>query len=646
MKMRKTGYAGLVCVLWVGAAAQVMAASDTVLLLYGTNVLRFAVENGAWTAQAEFANRANSYGGKANTFKGLASDGRRVFVGESATTTSRILEFDMDGFFVGVFASIGKSVEHMAVSPDGRWLYANVSPNFSAPTVDASVYRYDPLTRSGGVFIPNEGTNELGEVLWKFQVHRGIAADAEGNVWVSERSTGKVFKFSGADGSYLGVISGLTGVQGLYYVASENKLYCTSNSNSSYIIDVAAGTVVTRTITAASNRLGITQVGGAFYSARYVEGDVSRYDFGALTRATQVSPGANASELIALPQEPLRGTAGHLLVSETVSNRVTRVTVYGDYSVEAVGVFAGMEGSIYGGVPLRQPRGLAAYSNAVYVAEGVAGGRVLKFSKWGTFKGVVADFSQTAYPGCVPAALALTADGATLYVTDAHTLFLAGNNVDWKNVPTNGYYSVNSFGETVYKIALPSHGVSVFADSSALGTGNMLLEPQGLAVDGAGNVYCTAWFNNTNALYNSEGRVHQFNPSGERVAVLSIGNPSACYYDPAGTYAPSAANGQISGAGILFAGNGMQDFWWTAAGSGMTDRTKMLDLGNWRNYLDLEVLDGRLWFTDPEYGTLWRRTGDTAREAALTGLRMPTYLAYVTETGGEPPPSGTMMTVR
>ena len=646
MKRTKTGYAGLFGAMLMVVAGHAAAASDTVLLLYGTNVLRFAVESGVWTAQAEFANKANNYGGKSYNFKGLASDGRRVFVGESAATASRILEFDMEGNFAGFLVTIGKPVEHLTVSQDGRWLYANVSPNFSAPTADASVYRYDPVTRAGGLFIPNEGTNELGEVLWKFQVHRGVATDAEGNVWVSERSTGKVFKFSGVDGSYLGAVTGLSGVQGLYYVSGENKLYCTSNSNNSYVIDVATGTAVTRTISGASNRLGLTRVGGVFYSARYTEGDISRYDFGALTRVTEVTTGANASELIALPHEPLRATAGHLLVSETVSNRVARVTVYADYAVESKGVFAGVAGAVYGGAPLRQPRGLAAHSNTVYVAEGVAGGRILKFSKWGTFKGVVADFSQTAYPGCVPAALALTTDGGTLYVTDAHTLFLAGGNSDWGNVPTNGYYSVNGFGETVYKVELRSRNVSVFANSSALASGNMLLEPQGLAVDGAGNVYCTAWFNKTNALYQATGSIYQFTPAGGLAASFDIGNPSVCYYDPAGTYVPEAANSQISGAGILFTGNGMQDFWWTAAGSGMTVRPKMLDLGNWRNYLDIEVVGGRMWFTDPEYGTLWRRMGETAREASVTGLFMPTYLTYVTETGGEPPPQGTMVSVR
>jgi hypothetical protein len=641
----RIGWAAIALASLLAGASR--AETDTVLLCYPTNVLRFAVEDGVWSARGDFAHRSNAYGGIANSFTALASDGRRVFVGESGSAATRILEFGLDGTYLRRFALIGTNIEHMCASQDGRWVYATVGSVLNNPTDGAVVHQYDAVTGEGGVFIPNQGTNSQGEVLWKLQALRGVAADNQGRLWVSNRNTGEVFLFSEADGAYLGAVGGMTGIQALHVSPADQKVYATSSGNNSYVIGattLAASTVV---IADLRNRLGLTQVQGQICSGIWDRGEVRGYDLVAGTRVTLIEVPIESRQIITLPRAPLRSTLGHLLLAETASNRVTRLTVDAGYVVDAAGTFAGGGGVTYGGLSLRSPRGLVARGDTVYVAEGVAGGRVLKFSKWGTFKSVAADFSQTAYAGCVPAALALAPDGTTLYVTDAHTLFIAGNNVSWANVPSNGYYNVNGYGETVYKVDLPSRDVSVFADSSSLSGGNQLLEPQGLAVDDAGNVYCTAWFNKVTSLSNGTGSVYQFSPAGVRTAgYSSVGNPSVCYYDPVGVYSPAATNALIGGPGILYTGNGVQDFWWTPAGGNLSVLLKMLDLGNWRNYLDLEIVDGRMWFTDPEYGTLWRRTGETTREVVLTGLGTPTYLTYVTETGPEPPPSGTVLSLK
>ena len=641
---RKIGWLTAAAVAVLSFAAR--AETDTVLVCYPTNVMRFAVEDGVWTAQQDFAHTNKLYGGLSRIFYALASDGRRVFVGESA----RILEFDMDGNYIKALVnSIPRTIEHMGMSHDARWIYALAGVAFSAvPTNTAVVYRYDATTGQGGEFIPNEGTNALGVSLWKFQTPRGIASDDEGNVWVGERSTGKIYKFSETDGAYLGEVTGTGGVQGLYYAADEKKLYATTSGSASYIIDTVAGTAISRNAQDINNRLAITRVQGELCSGRWGTDEIAGYDLNAQTRRVAAVAPKESRQLITLPRTPLRERLGHLLIAETASNRVIRAAVDSGYAVDAPETLIGGAGAAYDGTPLRSPRGLATFGDTVYVAEGVAGGRVLRFSKWGTFRGVVTDFSQTDYPTCMPAALALSPDGQSLYVSDAHTLFLAGNNVDWANVPHNGYYSTNTYGETLFKIALRERAVSVFADSSSLAGDSQLLEPQGLAVDGMGNVYCTAWFNKATSLSNATGYVYRFNPAGTRTGALSgIGNPSACYYDPSSVYSPAAANANISGPGILFTGNGMQDFWWIAAnGAGTMTNHKMLDLGHWRNYLDMEVLDGRMWFTDPEYGLLLRRTGENARSEVLTGLGTPTYMTYVTETGPEPPAIGTILTIR
>ena len=632
--------------LAVLCSAAVRAETDTVLVCYSTNVMRFAVEDGVWSGQADFAHKTNSYGGSAYNFSALASDGRRVFVGEAGGTSTRILELDLAGNYVRRLALVGTNIEYMCASQSGRWVYATVGISLNTPTNSAAVHRYDAVSGAGGVFIPNVGTNTAGEVLWRLQALRGVAADGRGRLWVSNRNSGQIFLFSEADGSYLGVISGLTSVQGLHYSARDGVVYGSSSTVTTFAVAEGTLQVSSYTIAGLNNRLGITQVQGRLCSGRWDTRDVSTYDLGLLTYAVAAEVPIYSRQLITLPRAPLRPAFGQLLVSETLSNRVSKLSVDTGYYVEKGGTFAGAPGALYGGVPLRSPRGLAAFSNTVYLAEGVEGGRVLQFNKWGTFKRVLFDFSQSAYSNCVPAALALALDGQALYVSDAHTLFIAGNDVAWANVPTNGYYTVNSYGETVYKIEVPSRAVSVFADSSSLASGNLLLEPRSLAVDANSNVYCSAWYNKSTSLSNGSGSVYRFDSAGVRQASVGAQNPSVCYYDPVGVYVPAATNALIAGPGIVHTAFGAEDFWWTAAGGDLSVRPKLLDQGSWRDYLDVEVVDGRMWFTDPEFGTLWRRTGEASREAALTGLFTPTYLAYSPETGPEPPPAGSLLSVR
>ncbi|HRR35043.1 MAG TPA: hypothetical protein P5026_13150 [Kiritimatiellia bacterium] len=347
-----------------------------------------------------------------------------------------------------------------------------------------------------------------------------------------------------------------------------------------------------------------------------------------------------------MPRTPLRPTTGHLLLSETAANRVVRVEVDAGGGLGTKTLFAGGEGVAYAGQPLRQPRGIASFSNTVYVAEGVPGGRILRFSKWGTFKEVTADFSATPYAGCVPTALALSPDGGSLYVSDAHTLFLAGGGAAWANVPTNGYYGTNSFGETIYKIQARSGDVSIFANAENCEDGETLPECHGVAVNAAGDVYCTAWFNKTNALYQGTGKLYRFSPDGTRLATCRIENPTVCYYDRESVYSPIVTNTQVQGAGILFTGNGIQDFWWTSATAALTEIHKVLDLGPWRSYLDVEVVNGRFFYTDPEYGLLWMRMGDSSATAIRSGLSVPSYLDYVVWSGPEPAPGGSLLSVK
>lgn len=525
-------------------------------------------------------------------------------------------------------------------------MYATVGVNFSAASSIATVYRFDAVTGAGGLFIPNEGTNEVGVSLWKFQLMRGIATDDDGNVWVSDRSSNNVFKFSGEDGSWLQTFSGLSSVQPLVYSPGDKKVYGGASNNLVFTIDTENGTATTTTVPGIGNRLGITMVQGMLCSGRWDTPEIAKMDLNTPSWQVLAETPKNARQLITLPRAPLRETLGHVLISETDANRVTRATIDAGGLLNVVDAFAGAAGAIYGGTPLRQPRGLATYSNMVYIAEGVVGGRILRFNKWGTFKEVVADFSASPYTGCVPTALDVSPDGQTLYVSDAHTLFITGANANWANVPGDGYYATRSFGETIYKVQVRSNAISIFANADNCAPNFTLLECHGIAVDDAGRVHCTAWFNRTNSLNQSSGTVYAFAPDGTRLATRDLGNPTACYYDRSGTYVPAAADPLVSGPGLLFTGNGMQDFWWSPVGESTLSNIKVLDLGNWRNYLDIEIVNGRFMFTDPEYSTLWLRTGEATRATGLTGLVTPSYLTFVPETGEEPPPVGTVLQLR
>lgn len=619
------------------------SAADTVLQLYGDKVMRFEVENDVWTNLTDFADNANNYGGAAHTLKGLACDGRRVFVGEQSAANSRILEFDMEGNFTRVFKYLDDDVEHMAMSRDGNWLYVNIG---GFDDVNACVHRYNTVTVEGGLFIPNNGTNELGVTLWDFFKHRGIAEDEYGVLWVSERENGTLYKFDADDGSYLGQVTGCGGIQGIYYHSDDKQLYCVSSGDNSYIVNVTNDTKITKNMAAANLRLGITYADGKFYSARFSEGDISAFDFENETVTLAYDIGVQyARELITLPTAPLRPKVGELLLSETGSNRVIRISFDegNAYDVEDQ-YFAGGDGVAYGGTPLREPRGLAAYSNTVYIAEGIAGGRILKFSKWGSFKSVALDFSQTAYSDCVPAALAVTPDGNNLYVTDVRTLYIENDGSTWSNGMPDGYLSTNAYGRTVYKVDPKLHTASVFVDQNDMPSGYDLIEPRGVCVDDNGNVYFTSWYNDTNNLYDALGRIYKFNSAGVLQDAFTKGNLSSCYYDLECVYDPPATNA-VPGPGIVTSGFGIQDIFWSPLDD-LSTQPRIMDNGLWRTYLDVEVLNQQVWYTDPVFGNLYRRTGYASRVVELNGLAAPTYLTFAEVSGEEPPAQGTVILVQ
>ncbi len=273
--------------------------TNTVLVCNNTRIKRYTVENGTWTLQSDFATVNNI-----DVIGGIASNGRRVFVSEDLyNAPSRILEYDRDGNYRRVLVTAPNSVEHLNMSQDGKWLYASVGIWLADA---AAIYRYDSVTGAGGLFIPNEGTNALGEVLWKFNVPRGLVEDDDGALWISERTTGSVYKFDSA-GTYLGKVTSLPNIQTLHYSSEDQKIYGVANDDATYTLNTATGVAVINTIAGLGARRGVTQIGGVLYSSP--SEFIISYDLGLLTFSNVIASVSGVKQIITLPSEPpLRGT--------------------------------------------------------------------------------------------------------------------------------------------------------------------------------------------------------------------------------------------------------------------------------------------------------------------------------------------------
>jgi len=612
------------------------AEPQTVLVPYTDKVARFKVSAEGCDADGYFVS-TNVLGGATNSYIGIVSNGRRVYLGDELNT-GRILEFDMDGNYLRQVVKIGAVPEQLALSPDGVWLYVSVGWASSM-----TVNRYNTATGAGGVFITKTGSNLVSNVGWTFDRIRGVAVDADRHLWVASRNNNTLYQFNADTGAYITNFV-MNSPQGLLYSDINKTLYCTSLAyDHTYLFDIEANTVKDIVVSGSGNRLGLVEVEKNLYWVKYDTQNLYRVDLAASNMTVAVNlPAMYAKQITAIPQ---RQTRGWLLVSESETNRVTRMICDTAHGLSADGVFAGGDGVTYAGKPLRNPRGLVFYSNLVYVAEGVAGGRVLMFSRWGRFRSEVVDFANSVYPDCVPAALAVTPDGGRLYVTDAHELDTGSTKHG--SLTTNDLASAG-YGETIYTVDIADGVPHVFVDSSDCG-GKTLLEPRGVAVDGAGNVYCSSWYDSTTALEDSGyGCVYLFaSLGGTYNKRITLTHPSVCYYDSStNSYVPAVTNAGAMGPGVIFTGSGIQDLFWTSQG-GLSISDKLLDMGGmWRTYLDVETIDGWVFFTEPAEGTIWLRTGggaDDSRASAFEGLVAPAYLTFIPDDGACRPPSGTLL---
>jgi streptogramin lyase len=203
----------------------------------------------------------------------------------------------------------------------------------------------------------------------------------------------------------------------------------------------------------------------------------------------------------------------------------------------------------------------------VYVSENVAGGRVLAFSKRGTFQRVAATFGAGSVPGSLAAA------AGALFVSDEAT------DQVWRVDPATGLASVWV---------------------STTGAGYALDDPRGLACDGSGNLY---------VANNVGDAILTFNAAGGLVASVAQDAPEALLWDAsagrllATVYAPPDIVSIDPASGAV---------------------TKLLDNAvASQRFRGLAMVNEALFFTSDSNNRVNRQTGATSFTAADIRLSAP-----------------------
>jgi len=292
--------------------------AETVLLAdSGTKSVRqYAVTNGVWTYEKDFASGA--YAGATVQPFGVACDGRQVYVGDIGTA-KRILTFGLDGSYVGVLTNFDSSVtpECLAFSPDGKKLY--MSDAFG--TAGDKIYRFDLTTGENGVLINTTGWSGTAA----FNNPRGLAIDENGFLYVADRNANLIRQFNAETGAFVKNFHSVASPQGLLYDYAEKNLITVSTEATSHRIHGVRSSGYYRVIysdAVLANCMGIAKIGNDLYYTSFQEKKVYRLDADG-NRTTVVSAVLNQPAYLSVfPEHPLRsddGLIAHWQFNETTN---------------------------------------------------------------------------------------------------------------------------------------------------------------------------------------------------------------------------------------------------------------------------------------------------------------------------------------
>ena len=507
---------------------------------------------------------ARSYEGEFESPSGIAVDGAgNVYVAD--TNNHRVQKFDSDGTFVTMWGGDGPGYDGLG-SGDGQFCRPNgitvdgAGNVYVADTGNHRVQKFDV----NGAFLAKWGTEGSGD--GQFKNPSGIAVDGAGNVYVVDRDNARVQKF-GASGAFLATWgsygegdgqfrypSGIAvdGAGNVYVVDANNYRVQKFDANGAFLAKWGSYGSEDGQFSTPS---GIAVDGaGTVYVADTGKSLVHTFDANGTFLAKWGVFGEGDGQFSSLSGIAVDG-AGNVYVTdgEYWSNyRVQKFTSDGTFLVNW-----GSSGSGDGTFP---PYGIAVDgAGNVYVTDR-ENGRVQKFTSDGTFLtrwGTMGSGDgELSYPegiavDCAGNVYVVDSDNHRVVKFDANGTFLekwggdgpiyGGGSDDGQfyypeGIAVDGagnvYVADGSYNSRVQKFDADGTFLAKWG-SSGSGDGEFS-SPSGIAVDGAGNVYVTDRMNN---------RVQKFTSDGTFLTKWgSYGSSSGQFQYPSGIAVDGAGN--------------------------------------------------------------------------------------------------------
>jgi hypothetical protein len=396
-----------------------------------------------------------------------------------------------------------------------------------------------------------------------------VAVDSSGNVYIADRNNNRVRRVTIADGR-ISTFAGsniccnvndngpatnawLASPQGLAVDASGNVFIADTNNNR--VREVATNGLIATV--SGNGAYGFTGDGGAPTSAQFrspvsivldPSGSLLIADTGnqrvRLVRSGTVATVAGAGDLqypipftnLAIPQAVAVDGSGNVFIADTANSLVRKVTPAGvitNFAGTGVQGYSGDSGAATSAM-INNPTALTLDGSGNLFILDADNNRVRKVDTNGTIT-TVAGNGTCCYSGDGGAATSAQINFSTaLAIDNSGALYIADTN-------NNRIRKVS--GGTITTIA--GNGIAGFAGDGGPAASSQLRSPQGVAVDGAGNVYIADSGNN---------RIREV--SGGNIATFA-GNGTCCFSGDGGP----ASLAQINNPrGLLFDGQGNLQF--------------------------------------------------------------------------------------
>ncbi len=436
-----------------------------------------------FNSKGEFVRQFGGWGSTNGQFKeprGIAVDGSgNVWVADSGN--HRIQKFNSKGEYLAKFGSEGtgngqfQRPQGIAVAPNGHLWTVELGPFGGNPRVQEF--------SAEGAYLSQFGAK--GSENGQFKEPQGITVDASGNVWVADTGNNRVQAFK-ASGEFIRKFGSAGSGNGQFQAPkglafdAEGKLWVVDSANNRLQRFSAEGTYLAQFGTAGPNNGQFAEPAGLAIdgSGNLWVADAGNNRVQEVSATEFIRSFGNASSgpgQLAAPGALATDAEGNVWVADTSHNRVQEFDAEGEF-VRQFGVKGAGDGQF------KEPRGIAVDSSGnVWVADS-GNNRVQKFSSKGEF---LAKFGSQG-----------TGNGQF-------------NRLQGIAVAPDGHLwtvELGPFGGTPRVQEFSAEGAYLSQFGAKGSEAGQLLNPQGIALDAAGNVWVADTGNN---------RVQAFKPSGE-----------------------------------------------------------------------------------------------------------------------------------